>query len=266
MNDLISNTYSLSNTTDLQVDGFGYQNFERRQIFLPPRICSVYMLHFVIKGKGILTLEDKKYPLKSGALFFCPTNLPLTYHTSKDEPYSYYWLNFVGANAEEKVRELGLSKDNPVIYPQNQEKILEIFHRLMEFTAHDTQDMALACLHSLFYYAKDGKSANRKKPSAIYAEKAIEYISANYQNPELKISHIAEELHISSEYLSKIFREETKTTLIAFLISKRMEEAHKLLKLGLSVTETAEKCGYIDLCNFSKTYTKKFGHTPRETL
>ena len=266
MNDLISNTYSLNNTTDLQVDGFGYQNFERRQIFLPPRICSVYMLHFVIKGKGTLTLEDRTYPLKSGALFFCPTNVYLTYHTSKTEPYSYYWLNFVGANAEEKVRELGLSRENPVIYPQNVEKISEIFRHLMNFTSYDSQDMALACLHSLFFYAKDGKSPSKKKPSVIYVEKAIDYINSNYQNPELRISHLAEELHISCEYLSKIFREETKTTLVSFLISKRMEEAHKLLKLGLSVTETAVKCGYIDLCNFSKTYTKRFGYTPSETV
>ena len=265
MNDLISNTYPLNNTTDLQVDGFGYQNFEKRQIFLPPRICSVYMLHYVIKGKGTLTLEDKTYPLKSGALFFCPTNTPLTYHTSKTEPYSYYWINFVGSSAEEKVRELGLSKENPVIYPQNTEQILEIFRHLMNFNSLDTQDMALAILHSLFYYAKDIKTPIKKRPSLIYVEKAIDYINSNYQNPELKISHLAEELHVSSEYLSKIFKEETKTTPVSFLISKRMEEANKLLKQGLSVTETAVKCGYIDLCNFSKTYTKKFGYNPSET-
>ena len=34
----------------------------------------------------------------------------------------------------------------------------------------------------------------------------------------------------------------------------------------LNFLETAVKCGYIDLCNFSKTYTKRFGYTPSETI
>jgi two-component system response regulator YesN len=125
--------------------------------------------------------------------------------------------------------------------------------------------MALASLYSLFYYAKDTKSIPTIKQSSIYVEKAIEYLNSNFSNSELKINHVAEKLHLSVEYLSKIFKEETQTTPIAFLISKRMEEAHKLLKLGVTVSESAEKCGYVDLCNFSKTYSKRFGYPPSKT-
>lgn len=268
MVDLISNSYPLYNGDDLYVDGYGYQCFERKRIFLPPRICMYYhMLHFVIKGKGVLTLDGKTYPLNQGALFYCPSNTVLTYHTSLDDPYSYYWFNFTGKDAEKKVNSLGLSKDNPVIYPQNAQNILEIFRKLMPLAKlPDTQDVALGSLYSLFYYAKDNKSAPNKKQSSIYVEKAIENINANFFNPDLKINHIAEQLHLSIEYLSKIFKEETGTTPIAYLISRRMEEANKLLKLGFTVSATAEKCGYIDMCNFSKTYSKHFGHPPSKTL
>lgn len=267
MNDLIFNTYPIYDGNDLHVDSFGFQSFEKRRIFLPPRICTVYMLHYVIKGKGTLTLEDTTFPLKKGALFFCPINTKLTYHSSTDDPYSYFWINFTGENALSKVNALGLSVNNPVIYPQNAEEITEIFRRLISLAGlTDTQDMALSCLFSLFYHAKDSKSAPRKKQSTTYVEKAVEYIKSNFSDPDLKISHIAEELHISIEYLSKIFKEETKTTPIAFLITKRMEEANKLLKLGLTVSETAVRCGYIDLCNFSKTYSKHFGTPPSKTV
>ena len=51
MQDVIFNTYAISqNSDELQVDEFGFESFEKRLIFLPPRISSVYMLHYVIKG------------------------------------------------------------------------------------------------------------------------------------------------------------------------------------------------------------------------
>ena len=267
MQDVIFNTYPISSQIrELHVDEFGYESFERRLIFLPPRICRTYMLHYVIKGEGTLTLDGKVFPLKKGALFLCPPNVKLTYHSSTHSPYSYFWINFVGNLAKQKVSDLGLSVDNPVIYPQNAEQITKIFNKLLKFTSPETQDIALSCLYALFYYVKDDKGPKRKDVKSVYVEKAINYIDANYTNPALKISHVAEHLHLSQEYLSKIFKEETKITIISFLITKRMEEAYKLIKSGVSVSESAEKCGYLDLCNFSKTYSKHFGFPPSKTL
>ena len=61
---------------------------------------------------------------------------------------------------------MGLSIDNPVIYPQNSQNILEIFRKLMPLAKlPDTQDVALGSLYSLFYYAKDTKNLPNKKGS-----------------------------------------------------------------------------------------------------
>ena len=68
----------------------------------------------------------------------------------------------------------------------------------------------------------------------------------------LYYKNVAETLHISPNYMSRLFASETNMSIVAYIVSYRMQQAHKLLQTGLPVSEVCESVGYDDLCNFPK--------------
>ena len=241
----------------------GFQSFEKKRVLLPPRISSVYMLHFIVKGEGTLRLEKEVYPLKTGALFLCPPHVKLTYHSSKHNPYTYFWINFSGEEATPLLQQLQLSRENPVVYPQPFEEIREAFESLV--FAKDTPDeyLAISTLYRILHLTSQSKQP-REYAKKSYCERIKEYVRDNYADPNLRVAHIAEVLHVSPHYMSRLFTAQTNQSIISYLIAYRMEKAKTLLESGFSVSETSEAVGYDDLCNFSKTYKKTFGITPQK--
>lgn len=225
---------------------------------------SVYMLHFVIKGEGTLRLEEDVYPLKEGALFLCPPQVKLTYHSSTNNPYAYFWLNFSGQEAEEFVRQLGLSRQNPVIYPDAFEEIRQTFSSLLFENDGPSEYLALAAFYRMLHLTAQREN-NRTQAKTSYCARIKEYIRDNYGDCRLRIAHIAEVLHVSPYYMSRLFSAQNGQSIVSYLISYRMKKAKELLEKGFTVSEACESVGYDDLCNFSKTYKKTFGFSPQNT-
>ena len=69
---------------------------------------------------------------------------------------------------------------------------------------------------------------------------------------------ICGELHVSTSYFSKIFKQETGGTFINYLISRRMEEAKKLLLQTDYKSQTiGAMVGYPEPNYFSYVFKKK---------
>ena len=98
-----------------------------------------------------------------------------------------------------------------------------------------------------------------------YVAEAGAYIQENYQNPDLKLGQIAENLRISEGHLSHIFRRETGFTLIEYLTQYRIFQSTKLLaEHKLKIYEIAEAVGFRDIAYFSGTFRKLTGKPPSE--
>ena len=111
--------------------------------------------------------------------------------------------------------------------------------------------------------------AEKNKMSVGYTEvivqTAIRYMEENFREPELSVSRIAEAVGITSNYLSRIFREATGQTCISYLTTLRMEEAKKLLTRSQEKTYLiAERTGYQNPNYFSAIFKKYTGYTPKE--
>lgn len=248
----------------LVIEGYGFETFERRKLFTPMRIINHYSVHFVIKGEGNLFIENKTYPLNKGALFLCPKGKKMTYHTSKTNPYTYFWINFSGEKAEEILKKLNLSVENPVFYPENFEQIKATFHSLVIESQTANENLAFSALYRILYLTEK-KSPKRVNLSKMYCERIVEFIKLNYKDIDLKVSHIVEDLHLTAQYASRIFKAEMGESIVSFLISYRMEKAREAILNGYSVSEACFASGYVDLSNFSKTYKKTFGCSPRDS-
>ena len=77
--------------------------------------------------------------------------------------------------------------------------------------------------------------------------------------------HLAEEFHLSSQYISQLFKSEVGVNFLAYLTNIRMEKAKKLLlSTSLSIADVSEQSGYGDYRVFTKVFKKSEGITPSQ--
>lgn len=95
--------------------------------------------------------------------------------------------------------------------------------------------------------------------------KSKEYIYAHYSEP-ISLGLIAENVGISSSYLSQLFHKAVGESYIQFLTKVRMEQAAKLLRAypNERITQICEKVGYLGVKHFSYVFKQYFNMTPGE--
>ena len=94
----------------------------------------------------------------------------------------------------------------------------------------------------------------------------IRKISANAFDSNIDISEILNESDYAEDYIRACFKKETGKTPGEFLTDIRMKHACYLIdiyKNTLSLSEIAERCGYLDYVYFSKKFKNSIGISPR---
>ncbi|XID92013.1 helix-turn-helix domain-containing protein [Paenibacillaceae bacterium WGS1546] len=96
---------------------------------------------------------------------------------------------------------------------------------------------------------------------------ALEYMEANYADPDIDADRIARRIGISRDHLRHVFKEETGATVLDRLTEIRMERAKRLLGEGsFKIYEIAERVGYRNGQYFSQVFRKTTGMTPLEYM
>jgi two-component system response regulator YesN len=108
----------------------------------------------------------------------------------------------------------------------------------------------------------DARNADVDQLSSI--ERVQHYIRSNLSQ-DITLTGAAARVHLNPSYLSQLFKQQTGTKFVDYLVEMRMEEAKKLLlKTALRVSEIAERLGYCDIAYFSNTFKKISGCSPLE--
>lgn len=105
------------------------------------------------------------------------------------------------------------------------------------------------------------ESVNKK----YVVEQIVNYFEEHY-NEKISLERIAQNMYLSTFYISKIFKSETGDAPIRHLINIRLEKAKEILEQtpNLSIKEIAAKVGYEDVYHFSKQFKKHFGISPSQ--
>ncbi|MDQ8736203.1 response regulator [Paenibacillus sp. LHD-38] len=100
-------------------------------------------------------------------------------------------------------------------------------------------------------------------PQKMMVEQAVSFIAENYSSESLSLRDVARHVHISSSYLSTIFKQEIDENFIDYLTRIRMENAKLLLRNeSWKAYEVASKVGYSNPQYFSLCFKKYTGHSP----
>lgn len=93
---------------------------------------------------------------------------------------------------------------------------------------------------------------------------AMEIMQQDYHS-EITLEGLAQQINVTPQYLSKIFKDDTGSTFKEYLNELRIEEAKKMLKEGKkSIKEIGFYIGYNDTSYFIRTFKKYEGITPKD--
>ena len=113
------------------------------------------------------------------------------------------------------------------------------------------------------WFADDSSSSSVRNKELI--EKVKLYISSNIAHELISLNTIADVMHISPNYLSRIFKEETSMYFIDYLIEARLEMSKDLLLCSdMSIESIAEAAGYNSLLYYNRKFKSRYGKTPKQ--
>ena len=107
-------------------------------------------------------------------------------------------------------------------------------------------------------FENEAKASNR----VIYQVK--QYINLHYHE-DLKLSHLAEQVYLSTNYLSNVFTKHTGCSLNKYIKEVRLEKAQELLlSTNMKIADIGRRVGYDNTSYFIKKFQEKYGMTPEK--
>ncbi len=199
-------------------------------------------LHYIEIHPVDVILCDIRMPVMSGL------ELAKQLHESKTNIKIIFLSGY--RDFEYAKQALAYDVKNYIVKPTKFDELLQIFSELK--VELDEASPHLSSIHS---------------SHLTFNEKVITEIKS-YVEENLHVATLEEaarRVHMNSYYVSKYFKEKTGQRFSDFVISMKMEKASKLLMdIHYKTYEVSEMVGYTNAKNFTRTFKKYYGKSPRE--
>lgn len=96
----------------------------------------------------------------------------------------------------------------------------------------------------------------------VWVEQARAYVRKNFRNPDVTVASVADWLHLTPTYCSKVYREVFGIRLLDEIQLLRLEEAKKLLRGSENLNTIAEKAGFPSALTMSRAFKRHEGVLP----
>lgn len=236
-----------------------------------PNIKDEYVIYIVLSGKGNIKIGNRKCEIVSGEAFLFRPGEVCSYQADETDPWTFFWLGFVGNRSNHLLSLMGFSEENNVISLIDTNDVEEKINTILRCQALTIsnelkrQGSFYNTLGALIEFSQvEEKIIKEEKIDSIYVSKAIELITKNY-NKKLKVQEIANKIGVNRSYLTNLFKKSMGVSPQNFLIDYRLEKSTQLLKeTQNSMVDIALEVGYSDSLAFSKAFKQKFGVSPSQ--
>lgn len=240
-------------------------------------------LLFIHEGHGVVEVEGRSYELESGALFcFQPYQLhKLEIPFRKDNRYvrtnltfdprflEPYLAPYPKLQAFLRFLSKGTLPAPKFAFAENQFMALMTSHVPAVEKSGEEPEARILFLISLLRYLQLSVIAQAELPAedwsgkkTAHIEAIMDWIERDFRQP-FRLERLAEELHLSSYYVSHLFRQYTGLSLTDYVTARRIREACVLLgSSDMPVQRIAHEVGRFSAPYFCKLFKKHKSMTP----
>ena len=235
------------------VVNFGYEEISQNAHW-EKGARSFYIIHYVLSGMGYFNGDT----VNAGEGFLISPGEKITYHSSKDNPWTYFWIIFGGNDADDIVKTYLSTNKNGVFDFDLNIKFHEFVNGIFFNQSLISKPKALG----YFWTAISFHEKEIEQITNRYVRQAINIINTDLS---ISITALADKLKIDDRYLYNLFIKHLRVSPKGYLNELRIERAKTLLlSTDFSVSEIAYSCGFIDVLSFSKFFSKQTGTSPTE--
>lgn len=237
-----------------------------------PQGVDYAMLIYCTEGEGWCEIASQRYRINANQFIILPPDTPLSFGASENDPWTIYWLHFLGSNASFFVDRASCPK---AVEPGDNSRIqrrLDIFEELYAtFSMAYTKDfmiyasMLLGTLLSSFILLPQYRHISMVRHSDdSFSNRVIHFMYENVQR-RLTLDEIAKHFNYSASHFSMLFRADTGVSPITYFIRLKIQKACQYIELtNMRLSDIAHVLGFEDSAYFTRTFNKVMGMTPSE--
>lgn len=238
-----------------------------------------FEIYYCVHGKGSFLVEDKAYTLEDRSMLIMNNfeiHKPISEKTERYDRYLVFvdpqhLASVIPKYHMEISSFLGMRKRSHKILLTKEEE-QDYLRRFNSIAEMDMDQPCAELLRDMYYLELivyvirlfKNHAPNYSSEQPIFdstVEKIIYYINEHYTE-DISLKSIAEYMHMNKNYLCALFKESTNTTIMNYIIDKRISLAKTLLSTEFSISEIAFRCGFHEYTHFIRTFTKRSNCSP----
>ena len=238
-------------------------------------LCHHYIFFHITRGKGrFITENDNKercnHYVEAGQCFLIHPSQVASFEADELQPWSYFWIEFDGLKARERIAQIDLTPSQPIYTGQNvlqHTNMVDAISYIINNPNADQFDLIGHCYIFLSNLSKGStfsKQGTQGANQSQYVKEIISYIDRHYSS-DMSVEDIATHCNLDRSYIGRVFKAAMGISLRAFLIQYRITKACEFMKTTtLSVGEVGGMVGYSNMFNFSRAFKSVMGISPKQ--
>ena len=245
----------------------GHEQSTPRKAIIDRLWSTRWVFHVCVGGKGYY---DGRV-ISRGTCFLSWPYFRHSIVSDPDDPFEIYWLILRGKELENFVRNSGFRNTEMVFETDCVDEIKTLFDIgiAMNYAKVNIYEYTMSLVKMIFSCCQITDPHDVKYNDSIggvrnYSGMAKQFLrDSNYS---LTISELSRKIGLSTDYLSRVFRQETGEPLKQYIIRKRFELAGIFLKKGMPPNEVARVIGYVEYSSFYHMFVSKYQITPLQYM
>lgn len=239
---------------------------------------------FVHQGQGRIIVNQRTYNMEAGMVFyFQPFQLHRVHaDVSENHPYERSILKLNPAVFERSLKSYPQLQHffntlwkgqlhHQAFNMSDRQTALDYILKSFSHSAIYEQNQALVEKRQLFFaillseiyeHEKTGDQTISHKRKQHHSEAIMQWIEEHYMDP-FQLEKLAKDLHLSKSYVSRVFRQETGSSVSEYLTARRIEEACRILETtDLPIEVVGMQVGLPNASYFSQLFKKVTNQSP----
>lgn len=234
---------------------------------------SSYLFLLVLSGNGTVSYHDGSHTVASvaasmGDCFFLDCTNEYTHISSDTNPWELLWIHFYGPQADAYYTYFR-EQHNWHFKSSHLPDLTTAIQNVITLHEEKTDDTDLLTAQQIINILTliCTEAADSDHPDSLLSDKLksiLHYLDEHYTE-NISLDKLAEQFFISKYYLSREFKKEFGTTIIQYILTKKITNAKELLRYSNdSIEVIAQLCGIDDASYFNKIFKKIEGCTASE--